>query len=277
MRKPFLLIVLVLPCLAEIEHVTGIKDVYYRGDSEQIGHITVTLNSDLFAEVDADNPVFMRLRLSHHARLAQTLVEQGTDHEATRPIYLAMRLHTLDSGFRLIAGPETLSIVRWVEGEDEIWFRLASSSSSWIEDPGGNAIAPADHLVVSWTVGISARQSWFFQANAPEGSTNLPANTYDPDQPEKESAASTLIYTNLSESLLASSGVESLLEYDAPWFQADAEIGVGIFSAQEATPYPMLYFGTNTIARAIGETRERRSDFHLYRLPKVKASERTNQ
>ena len=148
--RVFYLILMMASCLhvlADIGYSTSITDVYFKGDSERTGSVTMTLYSDIFPEGGADAPYFLRLTLDHQARLSKTLVEQGADHAFNTPIYLALHMdNATGESFRLVAPPETVSIVRWVAGENAIWLQVASGAANWIEDVAGNPVPPGDEL-----------------------------------------------------------------------------------------------------------------------------------
>jgi hypothetical protein len=169
---------------ANVDLRTNIQDLYYRGSCEEAGAITMSVNGDDFANASTADPVFIRIRLDHNAKLCGSLVGNDgyleydgvndqweyDDADLYTPIYLAMRLE----GFRqypngttdtIAAHEESVSIVRWLAGEGELWLRVQSSSSNWINDNSdpnnpGNTVSPSvDRGTVAWTFGTTARRT----------------------------------------------------------------------------------------------------------------------
>ena len=219
--------------LADVSLSTSIRDVYYRGESETAGSITMRVNADDFNFASIDNPAFIRINLDHKAKLACTRVDlTSNDGVINKPIYLAMRLNDPGPIFGIIADPTTVSIVRWVKGESAIWIRVQSSSTTWISTLGGTPRPPEEELTVSWTLGLSAQASFDSLANVhPVGGQpkrNLPFNTRNPmTAGEMEDAASTEICIDLTDSDLQTTGIESILNFDAIAYDDTAEIGIG--------------------------------------------------
>ena len=179
---------------ANVDLRTNIQDLYYKGSCEEAGAITMSVNGDDFTDASTDNPTFIRIRLDHDAVLCSSLVgswstrdNQGRllDGFYGEPVFLAMRLEDkANPDNYILADPETVSIVRWIAGEGEIWLRVQSDSSTWIySDTLGAPAPPAVNTGrVAWTFGVTAAKSYqrnqpLFTAVAQEA--NLPANTRD--------------------------------------------------------------------------------------------------
>jgi hypothetical protein len=216
------------PLFADIELSTSINDVFHQGTNELAGSITMRVNDNDFDDASTSEPVFIRIRLDNNGRLAETLVDQSLDSNGTTlddylalPIFLAMTLNINNLQGQVLTAPdETVSIVRWVEDEDELWIRIQASSSNWIED-SGTALPPTTNLTVSWSFGTSARVSHDQLENKSINLRNLPFNTrYLDTIGEDEDAVSTLICVNLLGSDLE---IDELLEYDAISFDYTAE------------------------------------------------------
>jgi hypothetical protein len=235
LRKGLSILVMALlaaPLFADVELSTSISDVFNRGTSELAGSITMRVNDDDFNDASTSEPVYIRVTLDHEASLAQTLVSlEGTGTAYfNNPIYLATRVNASSAGFfNNVSDPQTVSIVRWVEGENQIWLRVQTSSQDWITDTGV-AVPPRGNLTFSWVFGISARRTFESNENLPFGTgnadvLNLPYNTRNLGNAGlEEDAVSTLICTDLSSSSLTTSGVESLLNYDPIAFDEDADV-----------------------------------------------------
>jgi len=212
------LMIFVPPVLA-VDVQTTAKPVYFQGTNELAGSVTVTVDSDAFAEASATYPVYVRIDLSHDARLGTTLVDPtlpGFDYRG-RPVYLALALASEDSNLALSARADSVCIQRWVEDEGSIWLKIQQSSSQWLSD-GVNTLAPTPERPVQFQIGLSARASATGLAGLDENHRNLPFNTRDVDQITKledsVNATSTLLCLNLSASELMLSGSASQLRLD---------------------------------------------------------------
>jgi len=242
----------VAPLFADVELQTSINDVYYRGSAELAGSITMTINDDDFTNASTSEPVYIRVKPDHRSKLAETLVEDDDDID---PIFLAMELVGADSGggFYIASAPETVSIVRWVQGESEFWVRVQTDSDLWIGSPSGPK-GPNEELKVSWTLGISARSSarandtWFDGPLLRE--SNLPFNTREPlTAGLDEDATSTLVCVDLRQSNLTTDGVESRLQIDIIAFDDDADIGGGNYSGTAGNDTGINFTNDFNIAR----------------------------
>jgi hypothetical protein len=72
-------------------------------------------------------PVYIRLRLDHDATLCKTLVWSNSLNPIDRtelPIFLPMSFEESTLVDAIAAPAETVSIVRWKAGENEIWIRI---------------------------------------------------------------------------------------------------------------------------------------------------------
>jgi hypothetical protein len=193
-KKAFALLAVVgaaCSLFANVDLRTNINDIYYRGTCEEAGSITMSVNGDDFSEASTAQPVFIRVRLDQGATLCQTLVNNrratGNPNTETHniPIYLAMRIESsLSTGAVGITAPaDTVSIVRWKRGETDIWLRVTTPSSSWVQLAGqASTQAPDNQVRVAWTFGTTARTSQLTDDKAgdsdyEQGLSNLPFNT----------------------------------------------------------------------------------------------------
>jgi len=247
------------PLFADIELSTSINDVFHRGDNELAGSITMRVQANDFNGASTSEPVFIRVTLDHNARLSQTLVDLNSSNTLINdPVYLAMQLNTNSASLVLNADPQTVSIVRWVAQESSFWIRVQSDSSDWIEilGTGGLTQPPEDEDTVSWTLGISARNSYEGLRNISPSLKNLPYNTRNPAVPDTtidvDDSTSTLICVDLSTSDLDTTGVESLLNFDPIAFDSTAEISLGNYRPGNDTGINF----TNDFSIARGKRRE---------------------
>lgn len=180
---------------ANVDLRTNIQDIYYRGTCEEAGAITMSVNGDDFRTASTSTPVFIRVRLNKGATLCNTLVSpfvlnsNGTDRSINVPVYLAMRVESSNTSAFVTAANETVSIVRWVAGETDLWLRVQTSSQNWI-NVGGTPQAPSNEFSVAWSFGSTARASkgqnysLYTERGAIPGGiaakANLPANTRNP-------------------------------------------------------------------------------------------------
>lgn len=255
MLKKYLAILVVAigaaPLFADVELQTSINDVFNRGSDELAGSITMTVNDDDFTNASTLEPVFIRVTPDHGSRLADTLVDQSlplTDYRS-QPIYLAMELVSVGGALEIAALTETVSIVRWVEGESAFWIRVQSDSDTWIRTAGGGTLfGPNEDAKVSWTLGVSARSSADDHSDPTKSS--LPFNTRDAfTAGDDEDATSTLLCVDLSTSNLETSGIESLLRYDIISFDERADIGGGFYSGPAGNVIGINFTNDFEIAR----------------------------
>ncbi len=218
---------------ADIELSSSINDVYVKGTNELAGSISFRVTDNDFNGVSPESPVFIRLSLADGVRLAETRVDLTSEDAAVnRPIYLAMALLNTAEGLSLIAPADSLSIVRYVAGERHIWLRVQSNSNNWIL-VGDTPQPPGEDTPATFTIGVSARQSFMSLGGVNGSHRNLPFNTRDLEAQAADTglAVSTLLCFDLTESELQTSGVESLIYFDSITFDQTAEVEPGVYQA----------------------------------------------
>lgn len=222
-----LLFVLFTPFLifAGINIRTNVHDVYYLGDSEQVGAIAVEINGDAFPTASPINPDYIRIRLLSDTVLAETLVDLPmAESRLAEPIYLAGRILSNDLGIQANVPKEAIAIVRWRADENEIWLRIEQPSSEWVVDGGLPGPPTLDHRV-DFLFGTKARNAWnLYIQDYNNGRANLPANTrwvsqsVDPQNDSRGWAISTILCTDLSRATIQpfpSSGSELHVDIQA--------------------------------------------------------------
>jgi len=196
-----LLALLCLTTLAGVDLRTNIRDVDYVGPCEEAGAITMSASDDAFPNASLNEPVFIKIHLLNGVRLCQTLVEIDAASTSNLPIYLGMRIEGSYSAL-IAAHPDTVSIVRWRRGESDIWLRVQSSSSTWVDRDSELGPTSID-AHVAWTFGITAQESYqrlFVTGDYNAGRANLPANyRKNSGLPIEQSYVSTLIAIDLSQ------------------------------------------------------------------------------
>jgi len=191
---------------ATIDLRITVRDVYVDGTCEETGNITFSVTGDDFANASTMEPVYIRLRLDHNAVLCKTLVWSNAANPVDRtelPIFLPLGFEERTSADFIAAPAETVSIVRWKKGENEIWLRVQFPTGQWIVR-GATFLAPSSTVRVRWTIGISAFTSWT-QNSANflfPGLANLPSATRDVTGLTEDDAVSTLICVDLTNSNL---------------------------------------------------------------------------
>jgi hypothetical protein len=266
---------------ANVDLRTNIHDIFYRGTCEEAGSITMSVNGNDFVSASTSTPVFIRVKLDKVAELCSTLVDCNAcpDNNVTcgpfeNFIYLAMRVEG-QSYFLMNAPAETVSIVRWRAGENQLWLRVQSSSSGWVDNQQAGSIgAPDDNSSVAWTFGVSARSS--HQTTLPlytAVQANLPCNTLCPGDPgDMDWYVSTLICVDVSGSTLlpettTGNSDQSALKFDTISFDDGAPQYVSQGDCHEMTEevscaatagdidwvreLPINFSGDNVIARGI--------------------------
>jgi len=235
---------------SENEIETDIKDIYYRGSCEEASALTFRVDVNEYASASRDKPFYIRVRLTHNARICQSLVGNTGDlifNEASdtweydpdamySPVFLAMRLENprvLPNGQldKIIAPPETVSIVRWLKDETDFWIRIQSSSSTWIYNAltqSSEPPSPEEGLRVVWSLGETARSS--HTANKllyTINQANLPGNTRSAvwmDETQTHWAVSTLLCVDMTGSNLQAAPLsDSILMFGSLAFKETSQ------------------------------------------------------
>lgn len=254
--KRFILILLALLSLsstAAVELVTYINEIYHKGSRELAGGIWFHVTTDDFEDASENEPVYIRITPENNSLLAATLVEQnGSDPDLQSPIYLPMKLKTLDPLVEINAPLDTVSIVRWVKGESSFWIRVQRSSDDWLISEG-SPLGPTEQHEVSWAVGLPARLSDYEneQGVAMDQST-LPFSTRDLTavEGEYEKSVSTTICVDLSNGTLTADGtVDARLNFDIIAYDEEADLGSGFYSGNTGNQNSINFTNDFTIAR----------------------------
>ncbi len=215
-----------------IETSDSILDVFYRGESEFVGSVSMGVYGNVFDGASPDSPIFIEFKFEKGEILARTLVEMnGENPLLQQPIYLALQLASQDENLVLQAPGDAISIVRWVKGESSFWLRVQSDSGGWVSE-NGEARAPGEQDPVLFFLGNSARFIAEGMSTVSNQHKNLPFNTRNPDQAlddSPENAVSSQICLDLSGSEIAKSGEGSIIEYFASAYGAEAQQSPGTF------------------------------------------------
>ncbi|MDJ0838801.1 MAG: hypothetical protein QNK37_19945 [Acidobacteriota bacterium] len=233
---------------------TALEEIAPGDQCARAGKLVFTVTDDSFANASSGEPVYLRLSLTLGAVLGETRVDLGSaDGAVNQPIYLPMMLNSLSAALNLAAHPETVSIVRWVRDERELWLRVQTGSDTWLTAAGGGVLfGPDQDASVSWVVGDSARHSWD-RYNGPYLDThaNLPAATRQATALTMGDSVSTLLCVNLTDSYMTRHGFDSHLRVYPMAFKADADLGGGAFSAEHARPAGITFTNEFPVALAV--------------------------
>jgi len=225
----FSLLIWSLAGLAHIQYGNSVNQVYYKGPHEQGGFFSISATADDFPNASPETPIFVEIVLDNNALLAHTLVDQtNQDPNIQGPIFLPMKVDAMDqtSMYEIAAPANTLSIVRWVQGEGSLWLRIQNSSSTWLQN-NGSLSAPSANDHVTWGLGFSAS---FYQTNYSTNS-NLPFPTRFPETIPApiDDAISTPFCLDLSQSSLEKTGLKSILSFSANYYNEQAETLPGLY------------------------------------------------
>jgi hypothetical protein len=218
LKRIFLLALMATSSLvfAAVDMRTTVRDVYIDGSCEQAGSIEFVMNADDFQNASTSEPVYIRITFDKGAKLCKTLVWHA-DENATDltydPIYLPIAFENSDANTTVTAPARAISIVRWKEGENQIWLRIQSASSTWV-GLGAGTQAPDNDNRLRWGIGFSASTYWsqnFNKFNSDDA--NLPSTTrFDGDDAAltaddvtQDDAVSTLLCVDLTSSNLEAS------------------------------------------------------------------------
>lgn len=233
------------------------EDVYFQGASERAGQISFTVDSNVFLEIPSVGPIYLRFQIDHAAELCSTLVWSHPDNQDTasfQRIFLPLSLVGGAPGDRVVAPPETVSIVRWKKGEGEFWLKVEHPTETWIQRADGSTVAPSNELQILWHLGLSARQS--FELNQPlfqAGHANLPSATRDPANLTNAAAVSTLCCVDVSVSNIQpmpASPQESSLHFSPVAHQTGVASGPG--SVEESFGQNGIFIGGGSVVTIAG-------------------------
>ncbi len=250
----FLLVGLHFSVRADVEISGEYSHLFYLGGSERAGALSMAVTGNDFPDASPDTPVFVRLNLDQNVTLANTLVDQQSEQEHLRlPIFLALATENNDPSLRVAASTTSVSIVRWVKGEQSFWLRIMSSSQSWLE-VDGELQPPSPGLELFFIIGIPGPSGAALLASLPKSSKNLPFNSRIAQPVDDMSLAQdTTLRTNLSNSTLTPSGRESELYYDVKVYNHTADQGNGRYLPGDELPVKIT--GSFTLGRSAGPTR----------------------
>jgi len=216
---------------AGVYYLASINDVQVGGAHQLAGSFGVSHGSNDFDAASPETPIYMEYYFGKNSVLAHTLVDlTSSDSTVNAPIYLPLAfdygLNTED--LTIAAPPETISIVRWVQGENTIWIRIQASTSTWVRFSNDALGPPTKDVRVYWIMGVSARA----YAEALDGvSANLPFASRNPSASPDDAheAVSTLFCLDLTQASLASSGIDSALPYDTFFSDHTSEVTSGVY------------------------------------------------
>lgn len=217
-KKPLLILTLALiaqPLWADLVMNSSVSDVYFRGTHEQAGQLSGSITDDDFTNVSPEEPLYIEFGLEKGTRIGCTLVDLNADDPSINtPIYLALSVVGDIEGVTVHAPRDTAAIVRWVAGEDKIWVRFQRDSDTWLSRDGGDTtFGPNSDTRVNFSIGTDAYQTWLSNARFGEGQANMPGNSRNLEASAEADMISTLICLDLSQSTIASSGIDSIINY----------------------------------------------------------------
>lgn len=158
--------------------------------------LCLSFSSDEVAIASPTSPVFLRFHLENGVRLCQTLVDIESSELGHHPIHLALFKRN-QNDITIAANTSAVSIVRWREGESEIWLKFTQSSSQWLQGPGGFQAPNAMNDVQVCLGGIAFMDTQILELLHSTNHSNLP---YNQDTSSGE-ARSTLLCLDHSQSM----------------------------------------------------------------------------
>lgn len=191
-------------CAGELR--TTIRDIAIHASAEQAGILSFHLDDDAFPTATPDHPVFLYVRLEDGAVLANTLVDIDRPDlgRAHHPIFMPIETGAAEE-VSVVAPPDAVSIVRWVQGESAIWLRIQRPTHTWLS-VAGHEVAPNPDHYARFSFGRSASNSYadtggYFEqqlANLPYHTRQDPFKTDDP----QTFAVSTLLCLDMRDARL---------------------------------------------------------------------------
>ena len=155
-------------------------------ENASLGDLIFQMDADDFSEASVATPIYIQIHFDNNVFLSNTVV----DLENTVLLGIKMVFTPFTSWADTInADPLSLDIVRWIEGENDIWFRVRTSSSMWINRLNMGTLYPVSSInPVTWAFGQTIAESLNFHSEAfLNGYSNLISNadgnsypTYNP-------------------------------------------------------------------------------------------------
>lgn len=174
------------------------QEVEPGGSCETAGSLSMTVAGSLFEQATPELPTYIKFALPSDTTLCETLVGP-TNHD---PIHLSLSLENQDSQAQVVAPVDTVSIVRWVEGESAIWLRIKHPTIAWLEAKN-QAMPPTPDDRVIFTMGINGQDSRTLnEALYSVDRANLPANMRESQLSNLDLSASTLIKLDISQAAM---------------------------------------------------------------------------
>ncbi|MCB9398216.1 MAG: hypothetical protein H6510_10385 [Acidobacteria bacterium] len=237
-----------LSLYANVDFLSTITDVNYRGTFEKTGSIRLLINGDdLPASMTL--PIYLRVRLSSGATLAKTLVGTPNGSDNAQPILLAVSLFGDQSGAQVNLPPDAVSLVRFIKGENAFWLKL-NFHTDQVVLVNAEPMPLNPNLALSFLVGVTGQESLERNESAfAMGYANLPANQLN------ENPADTRLFVDLSKSVLEPSpSPQSLLEFDPIFFDHQSQNVESAFTVSGIKPGAItatVLTGDTAIARAV--------------------------
>lgn len=190
--------------------------------------LTVAVQSDLFAEANPQQPLYLRLQLPADARLAHTRVAAGSEHMPVLvPLWLPLGAENAPV---LNAAADALQIVRYQAGEDAVWLRINQSSDQWLRD-GAGFLSPSPAQPVYFQLGYAAAPARArLEALYAAAHANLPAPCRARDVDDPSAAVSTLLVAELAAVVEAQDAAFTWTVYDAS--TADVTVAESVAAIQ---------------------------------------------
>lgn len=178
---------------------TNMTTVNHRGTCESVGLWNLTFNQDSFAAASPSDPLYIRIIFDKGATLCQTLVwdnDANPDNGTRDPIQIPISVLVEGSqpDLQVVAPSDSVAIVRWKAGENQIWLRVSQASTNWLS----NGVISDDARVVfgiGTTAEADTRYHDYFMA---KGHANLLGST----RVGSSEVLDTTIKLDLSESTL---------------------------------------------------------------------------
>lgn len=157
-RYFLLLFICVRLACANVDLSTQPASIEVDSPIQRAGVIILSVTADDFAGPSAwPLPYFMRIRLNKDITFAHTVVGLEREYDQAPPVYLPLCLEST-AGSTLAAPPHAVEVLRYRSGEDYLWLRVNSSSSTWVNRQGVLE-PPTREEPVKFVLGLMADES----------------------------------------------------------------------------------------------------------------------
>lgn len=227
---------------------TTINSIAHEGNNQVLGIFTIVVDGNSFPNASPTNPVYIRFRMVQSNGWSNTLVDLRPDSgdAINQAINLAISPPSNGTPLNGSLAPNSVQLVRLIQGEKEGWIKITQPTSSWLT---GNE-APSPEESVSFTIGIKGVDSIQAGTNTVSGGNERETNHH---------TASTVLRANYRDTPFFGNGDLEILDFVG--YDATTD---GVETGNAISTGAILAFGfSNDLAVARGTFNFPCLDYHF--------------